>query len=324
MQIIDSVSLVPHEWRALAACGPIYVFNPSITEFRQRKLIAYRVVLSDRRRRIAIAALNQNNQVIPESIVALSNHLPNTRHWHADPRFCCMGDRLYLHFNNGGTAHNDIYLVELDPNSLRPCGPTRPLHLEGPRQVIEKNWMLFSPNPDTLLAVYGILPHVILRLDLSTPERVHCVRQHCTEWALPSVTPGFQQPRGGTPPVRVGDTWFSFFHVLKPASILRRLNHRLQYRGGRPLHSYQMGFYGFSAFPPFQPTCFTPAPICVVPRRLRTGLPALNRDTERVLYPAGALFKDGRWSVSAGLNDEHATLLTFDHDTLMRATIHLT
>jgi hypothetical protein len=316
---LESHRFLPAEWRRLAALGPIYMFNPAITIFNHRTLIAYRVVLADQKRRIAITALGSDNLPLPNTTIPLSDYLLETGDWHADPRFCCMGDRLFIHFNNGGNAHNDIFLLELDPQTLRPKGPARPLQLEGHRQRIEKNWMLFSPTDDTMLAIYRISPHIVLHVDLSTTTAVKCTPLHNTPWTLPQTTPGFHDPRGGTPPVRIDDTWFSFFHVLQPASLLRRYRHRLRYRRGRSLHSYQVGFYGFSARPPFQPICYTPAPICIVPARSATALPALNRDAERVLYPAGARFDDGQWTLSAGLHDEHAVLLALDHASLLKA-----
>ena len=209
--ILDNAHLVPKTW----ADGPLrncYVFNPAIVLFRGRFILAYRVVTPDGVRRIAICELEAASlQPKSETIVPLSDLIQNGGQWHADPRFCVFGDRLYLHYNDGSRAENQIYLLEIDPGSLAPRGPARPLALEGPHQPIEKNWLLFEHGGD-LLAVYRITPHTILHVELDGNGPVRCQRMVETPWNAAPYAERHGEPRGGTPPVAVDGVYYAFFH----------------------------------------------------------------------------------------------------------------
>lgn len=316
MIVLPRDRFVPEAWRTIAARGPVHMFNPGMTTFGGRRIMAYRLVLADGRRRLAICALDAALEPVPGSVQPLSDHLAEGGAWLADPRFCTLGDRLLLHFNTGDRPRpNSIYLVEIDPHSLLPCAAAQPLELEG-RRPVEKNWMLFSPDGDTLLAVYSIRPHVVLRLHLRAGASVQSEMMAKHDWTAPLAS--LSEPRGGTPPIRVGDVYYSFFHLLVPAPRWKRVLHAMRHKGGRPLHRYEMGFYGFQASPPFAPLCHTPVPIARAPaRRAGDALP-LNRDAERVLYPMGAEFSENRWTVAAGLHDERCCFLHFDHADLLQ------
>jgi hypothetical protein len=280
--------------------------------------MAYRLVMADGRRRLAICALDNEDMPIPDSVVPLSDYMQEAGFWHADPRFFTLEDRLFLHFNNGDRIlPNDIFLVELDPDRLLPRSPPQPLRLAGQRRRIEKNWMLFSPDGKSTLAVYSIKPHIVLSLRMLKNGAIDCHPIERIDWTIPTPPSDFGEPRGGTPPIRVGDVFYSFFHIVSLSPLPARITHRLRHRRGRPLHRYHMGFYGFAATPPYRPICFTPKPILVTPPRLSDGPAPLNRDAERVIYPSGALFHGEKWTVSAGLNDERCCLLTFDHSRLL-------
>lgn len=316
MIVLPPDRFVPEAWRAIAATGPVRMFNPGLTTFGGRRIMAYRLVLADGRRRLAICALEAAAGPVPGSVQPLSDHLAEAGPWLADPRFCILGDRLLLHFNTGDRPRpNTIFLVEIDPQSLLPRAAEQPLELEG-RRPVEKNWMLFSPDGHTLLAVYSIRPHVVLRLHLGAGASVPCEMVSRHDWTAPVSRSS--EPRGGTPPIRVGDIYYSFFHHLVPAPRWKRVLHGLRHRGGRPLHRYEMGFYGFRASPPFAPVCHTPVSIAGAPARRAGDAPRLNRDAERVLYPMGAAFSENRWTVAAGLHDDRCCLLHFDHADLLR------
>lgn len=317
MNLLPPDDFIPAAWRPADPGQPVRMFNPGLARIGGARVLAYRLVLADGRRRIAICRLDAGDRPVPGTVQALSDLMPDAGPWQADPRLCVVGDRLFLHFNNGDRVRpNSIHLVALDPDSLAPLAPPQPLHLSGPRRAVEKNWMLFTPDEETLLAVYSIRPHVVLRLHLRPIGPIDCHPIATTDWSAPALAPGMGEPRGGTTPVRIGARFFSFFHMLQPAPLLPRLLHRLRHRGGRPLHRYQMGFYSFDAAPPYRPFCLTPRPVLPAPAR-RGPLPPLNRDAQRVLYPTGALFDDGRWTVAAGLHDERSCLLEFDHARLL-------
>ena len=101
LQRFSAEALLPAAWRRLAPAEQCHVFNPSITMHGAAWLMAYRVVLPDQRRRIAVCRLDDEGQVQLGSPMPLSDLLTDGGDWHADPRFCSFGDRLLLHFNNG-------------------------------------------------------------------------------------------------------------------------------------------------------------------------------------------------------------------------------
>src|SRR6185503_18126361 len=120
--VYQNEELLPPAWIKTGRSEDAYVFNPSIARWRDSLLLVYRVVLPDLRRRLAVCRLDESLRVVNRSVVPLSDHLDGAGDWHADPRFCLYGDRLLIHFNTGMPAHgaNDIFVVELDPDSLYP------------------------------------------------------------------------------------------------------------------------------------------------------------------------------------------------------------
>lgn len=120
--IFTADSLVPPAWRDLPK--PWYAFNPAIIRFDGELLMAYRLVLSDDVRRMAVCRLDERHEILPGSIVPLSDAIADVDSWQADPRFCVFDGRLFIHFNNGFKRPNSIFLVELSPETLLPIAPS--------------------------------------------------------------------------------------------------------------------------------------------------------------------------------------------------------
>jgi hypothetical protein len=176
----SNADLIPTAWQGNEPVESCHVFNPALTCYRGQWLLAYRVVLEDGRRRLAICRLNAQLEVMADSVVALSDAVVGADQWQADARFCPLGERLLLHFNSGAKRPNQIYVVELDATTLLPLGPARPLVSAGSRQVVEKNWMLFE-HEGALLAIYGIAPHVVMRLAVGGAQ-VMCTPMQASSW----------------------------------------------------------------------------------------------------------------------------------------------
>jgi predicted GH43/DUF377 family glycosyl hydrolase len=302
--------------------GGCFVFNPSIARFGDSILMAYRVVLPDMRRRIAICRLDASLHVASNSLIPLSDHLMNSGDWHADPRFCIYGNRLLLHFNDGmgasGRGPNNIYLVEMDTDDLMPRSAPQTLELEGVRQKIEKNWMLFEHEGD-LLAVYRIEPHVVLKCVLSKTRTVQCRAIHQTYWDSAAYARQYGSLRGSTPPIRLGDEYFSCYHSVYPVRTLRSIMHKLLHgRSSRNL-DYVGGFYSFAAVPPFTPTRFTHAPVLWPPNICKYFPRQMDRRINQCVYPSGAILLNGQWVVSYGAQNAYCCLRIFPHGDLLAA-----
>lgn len=322
--------LLPAAWRQTVCLDTFAIYNPAIVRFQERLLMAYRVDSGQgaaTQRRIGFCELDATLQIVPGSVRAFSDTIRGGHPRHYDPRFLVYGDRLFIHYNNNfQTRPNQLFLVELDRDTLEACTPTRPLHLTGPRQEIEKNWLFFDHDGD-LFAVYQIAPHTILHVDLAGRGAIVCEPLYATAWDVTNYTNRYGPLGGGTPPVRQGDAYVGFFHSKQPLS---RLHWLLRYwpmtastrlprylaaierRVRRPfeMKRYYAGAYAFSAEPPFRPRWLMPTPILrpqdepPYQRRRR-----INPSADGIVYPCGAIpWGDNQWLLSYGVHDERCCL----------------
>ncbi len=324
--------LVPKAWRAHWQTTDFQVFNPAITIFGHELLMIYRIVTPDGRRCLAMCRLDPSLRVIPNSLTLLSDSIHNGGDWHADPRWLIHQGRLFVHYNTGSrTSPNTIFLLEVDSDTLEARAPARPLALEGPRQAIEKNWMLFDHNGE-LYAVYRMSPHMILRVDMRNAGPIRCRPVHTVSWdAAAAYARRYGEPRGGTPPSRCGDRYYAFFHSARPVGLLARWSPWLallpfvrRYRWRLAPLRYVGGFYGFAAAPPFEPVCLVPQPILHEPPQLRRQgrRRRLDARVERVAFPVGAVLSaEGRWLVSFGALNAYCCLSVFQHQALLAQSV---
>lgn len=326
----NDADLIPSHWGDARTDQTMRAYNPAITRFRKRLLMAYRVdsgVGSRIQRRIGLCELDESLCVIPGTVTPVSDSILGGHPLHYDPRFLIFQDRLFIHYNNNfNTLPNHIYLVELDPHTYRAVSGARELRLVGPRQPVEKNWMLFEHAAE-LFAVYQPSPHRVLRVVLGDGGDVPCEPIYEVAWDVSSYTGRFGELRGGTPPVRSGNVYVSFFHSVRPVSslygllqhwpvsadttlpqYLARVNRRLRRHLGRV--RYSAGAYTFAAAPPFRPLWMTAAPVLQPERELPYQLRRrVNPQADGIVYPCGAIpWHEGRWLVSYGVHDEHCQL----------------
>jgi predicted GH43/DUF377 family glycosyl hydrolase len=160
----------------------------------------------------------------------------------------------------------------------------------------QKNWQFFDYE-GKMHAVYWIAPHQVLK----------CAKG---DRKLPIVRAGKQRLRcseklkyklGGTPPVRFGELYYSFFHCWHakfklPGNL--RLSHAKRF--------YYTGAYAFEARPPFRIKLITPEPI-LEPR---------GRDT-LIQFVSGAIYTRGTWYLSYGLQDRECHLMSIGHKELL-------
>lgn len=142
----------------------------------------------------------------------------------------------------------------------------------------EKNWIWFE-HEGVWHFIYSIVPHVVVRAGLEWKIE----KQHSTKVEFP-WTHG--EPRGGTPPIRIGDEYLCFFHSAVPWRPQKR--------------RYFMGAYAFQAKPPFKITRYTPEPLLI---GSENDFRSLN--SPLVIFPNGALLEGQELLVVFGVNDEH-------------------
>lgn len=330
--IVPDYTLLPPQWLGTGPLTCLRIYNPAIVRFRGRLLMAYRVDFGYEkpfRVATAICVLNERLQVVPGSVVALSDTITGEAANHYDARFLVYQDRLFVHYNNDwNTVPNQIFLVELDPDTLQARSAAQFLELEGPRQPCEKNWILFD-HDGKLFAIYQMEPHIVLRMELAGAGPVRCLPVYRSEWDTLAYTRRYGALRGGTPPVRVGENYISIFHSrthsqgmvgtrsapavekLKRLPWLRAIKRWLREQFA-PVRYYG-GVYAFAAAPPFAPRFIRPTPILWPEREGRRQRPtASHMSPRRVVYPCGLVqLDDGRWLVSYGIHDERAALRVF-------------
>ncbi len=306
------------------------MYNPAIVQFRGRLLMAWRMDSGRRlsmRRHMGVCALDDRLSVIQESKVNLSTTIQGGGVHHYDPRFLVWHDRLFIHYNNNFlTRPNLLFLVELDPDTLEAKAAARPILLDAPRQMIEKNWMFFE-HEDELLAVYQIAPHVILDVNLSGNGPIVCTPRPARKWDISAYATRFGTPCGGSPPVRCGNEYISFFHSRIPVSRMKwvmrywpipmkaqlpRYVAAIERRLRQPFDQwrYYAGAYAFSAQPPFDPLWITAEPVLrPEDEPPRTHKRRINPSADGIVYPCGAIAAEGcGWLVSYGLHDESCCL----------------
>lgn len=160
----------------------------------------------------------------------------------------------------------------------------------------EKNWIWFFHDNKPHL-IYMTTPHEVVRFsdDFMKVEEVYKTEAPGLRWA-------HGEPRGGTPPVLVNGEYWSFFH-----SSVDWCPH-----GTR---RYFMGAYSFTPEPPFKVLRFTPKAIL-----MGSDFDRCAKDKPLVVFPCGAIIRNGRWLVSLGVNDLDCAFIRIPHSELMAAT----
>jgi predicted GH43/DUF377 family glycosyl hydrolase len=142
-----------------------------------------------------------------------------------------------------------------------------------------------------------IEPHKVVEVEEGNAEPANIFKTSValrTGWQL-------KHKLGGTPPIRVGGEYFSFFHSWERKTRLRdipRLKHAKRF--------YYTGAYAFEAKPPFRVTRITPGPL-MEPESISTV----------IRFASGAMLKKRTWSLSFGVADNQCWLTQLEHKQLL-------
>jgi predicted GH43/DUF377 family glycosyl hydrolase len=156
----------------------------------------------------------------------------------------------------------------------------------------EKNWQFFS-HEGRLHFVYSIVPHIVVSLstDLKTP-----LNEYRSD--TPLNWPGGEVLRGGTPPIRVGENYLTFFHS--------HAAHRQRHR------RYAMGAYMFDAKPPFKITAISPVLLRASEQDVTLPNPSVPDWDPITIFPVGCWQNhdggDAEFTVALGVNDSFDAL----------------
>lgn len=274
-------------------------FNPGLLHFGGKYQLVTRRWLKDQRDiwHSSLVSWTLDDEMFPLNPVPI--RFPNYRggEQYEDPRvvvhrsqFCvahCIWrhDRLYR-------AHQSLSIFDTNWNWIRtinaPYGGNG-YHV-GQGSAHEKNWVWFMQD-DRWHFVYSFQPHVVVAL----VDGLNMIEYRSS--LKPPVPWLYGEIRGGTPPVRVGDEYWSFFHSS------------LAWSGKKK--RYYLGCYSFNSSPPFSVRRMTLNPIL-------TGSDQDSRihGGPLVVFPCGALYENGEWLVSFGINDELCGWIKIPHQKL--------
>lgn len=200
-----------------------------------------------------------------------------------DPRLAVHNETLVCTFNSTWVSNScHIRMVVLDAG-LNVASNARIEY----GTSIEKNWVPFSVG-GVLYAIYSHNPYQVIRIDATDKVALYH-EQKGISWKYGVI-------RGGTPPKLVGDSFYTFFH----SSIQTR-------RSGCCVGPYFTGCLQFSARPPFKVERYTRRPLFAPPEQDQHNL---------AIFPGGALFKDGEWSILCGRNNISCAMITIGHSEL--------
>lgn len=256
-------------------------YNPSLIEHDGRTLLAYRQCPPGYTwvSKLYLADLDGSKATNPRPLhvpapTGTNDGVSDPRLFHYQGRLCVSYSYDQSHFQT-----TNVSLAEINPDGTAVTGKVFPRLYDN---HMEKNWQFFDHEGE-LLIVYAVGPdHVVLDLNLREVARTPGV-----------VCPG-AAVRGGTPPVRRGDHYVSFFH------------NTYERPGGFRNRYYTVGAYAFEANPPFRVIRQSTAPVLVpVPAHRPPG-----NERPDVVFPCGAIPRaNGTWDMSYGYFDAHCRLL---------------
>lgn len=287
----EANTLLQFDHTTLCPDLPRWRFNPSLTEYRDGYLFAFR----DGWR-------GSNVHVVPlDREFAPAGEAVRLDLWHAEANYGREDPRLfwfrgavhvaYIGVVGGCAGVKTSVLYARLGDDLRAEQVFYP-HLPA-RNAWEKNWSFFEAEGG-LFAVYSVSPHRVLRVSGDRAEFAH-------ETPGPAPWHPGTEMRGGASPVRVGDEFWSFIHSSRTDPDGMKV--------------YYTGLYTFSAAPPFRP-------LRIIPDAIDTANRATNPDNyAAVLFACGAVRQGGRWVVSSGLHDRWSELRVYDHADLDRRLI---
>ncbi len=258
-------------------------YNCSIIEWQGKTLLASRFGWNGSS--VWLCELGPDYQPIAGTLRDLGITHAQAKRGVEDPRLFMFGGRLHIAVSgydarqNGGTS---LILARFD-DCLNIEAVWIPQYEK--RRNWEKNWAFFE-SAGALHSVYEIDQagsHVVLRHDGDRATEAARTK-HDYRWAGTAM-------RGGAPPVRVGGEMYHWFHSF---TINRR-----------GLVIYGLGLYTFAATSPFQIVRRLPGVVLLADAQI----PAWSKS---VLFPCGAILRDGQWVISYGQNDRECKLAFFD------------
>lgn len=286
--VYDQIASVQVNRRALSKYG----YNPSLIRENGKLLMAYRWHPKNTpQTALAIATLDDNLNVLSNNQVTVATQRGSDE----DPR-------LFIHKGSLWVSYVDSTWPDRPPKCVIKYGKLvrNPWRVEGDFQInygandgtsMEKNWVFFS-HEDRLYVIYQCEPeHVVLEVSGNDVVKIHKSAPAVWPWGI---------IRGGTSPMRFGESWVRFFHSgldYDPPPYYRR---------------YYVGAMTMQPRPPFKVDWVSTKPIvrgseiCSLSQEESASC---SHYKGNVVFPAGGVEGDGEWLVSCGINDSTCVVI---------------
>jgi predicted GH43/DUF377 family glycosyl hydrolase len=266
-------------------------FNPSIIDSGDGFIFVYRTGWKGSN--LYAVRLDRDFKPDGESVL-LSVNRNGSGYGREDPRLFRLNGKLHISFTGvvGRHGPTNVLFARINEETLAVEDRFFPRGFK--RNSWEKNHSYFDYE-GIAHAVYTITPHKILRIEGDQAEYIH-ETPYPGEWSGGYL-------RGGAAPVLHNGEWYSFMHG-------RWDNHRVRLpsQPAHPAHRhvYTMGIYTFSPKPPFQMLRYCPVPIDVAEPDMHDG------NYADVIFPGGAVYRNGYWCVAMGVNDRRSEIRFYD------------
>lgn len=290
-------------------------YNPSVVKWKDKFLMSFRILTNANNiwhSQIGLVWLDQDfNPIGKPHLLDSRIKYPLHPSKSEDARLFTIDDRLYIIYNDNEDLLDEgirrMYYSEVFYNGskffiLPECIAS--FEGQSPNRW-EKNWIPFDYKGNFLVA-YSILPHRIF-LPLFGLEKCETVAstQSTFSWVW-----GLKRLFGGTPALKVGESYLSFFHCSQQMTTVQSNGHYTWH--------YFIGAYTFDADPPFAITHFSSIPII--------GQDLYDRPLlyKRVVFPGGFVFDDRYIWISYGREDCEIWLLKLDRQGLLNSLVPVT
>lgn len=288
-------------------------FNSSIIKFKNKLLMAYRVV-QKHDSWINLIKLDKNLKLKGKSLTLdIPHRISKGAHKIEDPRLFTWLDTLYCQFGNhykpnpcsniGLALLSDKYEVSnvIYPNyggntNKAIVTPHTFKHPKGyfqsiiPGSTVEKNWGFFEYK-SKLYCIYRLNPLEIMECNFEGD----CHLVHKSEYTI--TFPDFIS--GGTPPVKVGEKYCGFYHSFTFVKDVR---------------TYYLGYYEIMP---------NPWKVKTLTKGILYGDKFTKGCPHKVVFPCGAILEDNIWTVSYGYNDKFCKFLKISVEELDKYTISI-
>lgn len=303
-------------------------FNPSITRWKGRWLMSFRVINASTSKSLVSSAtesgiglvyLDENLNPVGEPQFIYPDHPDKKRACliSEDARLIVDEGRLYMIYSANKEAEVEdggfrIYVAELDSHgddffilsneclsffeSANPCRR-------------EKNWVPFFNNGELLLS-YSLYPHKVFKPLLNGSGICETVAK-----TFPSIVWEWGELRGGTPALKLNEDYYlGFFHS---STNLRTVHSDYQL-----VPHYFMGAYLFSSKYPFEIKYISPEPI-IGPNFYHGLTYEPYWHPLCVVFPCGLIINEDEIWVTYGRQDHEIWIAKVDRKMLVESLIHV-